>query len=109
MYISTCLFDTTCVFVDAGDEDFFKSSLDNAIALFEKFKDQTVNPDVVKQNTPICHVSTLWKKTDEEVAVSRKEVHGDRARRKFIMIEKKPSLISCKRSSKLSRKSTRRR
>lgn len=87
MYISTCLFDTTCVFVDAGDEDFFKSSLDNAIALFEKFKDQTVNPDVVKQNTPICHVSTLWKKTDEEVAVSRKEVHGDRARRKFIMID----------------------
>lgn len=89
MYAAPTIFSRIVHYVDVSDVDFFKSAL--AIAC-DRFKSGQVSErsDIkqVKQNTPVVFASQLSKPTPEEkITITRKEVNGERARRKFLMID----------------------
>lgn len=91
MYVTPTIYVKQATFIDLPDKDFFNESLRVAR---ERFLDgltdeNNVNIDAIKKRTPVIYVSTLSKQTpDEKDMVPRKGViNGDRARRKFIMID----------------------
>lgn len=85
MYISDNLYSRRCSYVDLPDREFFAEALRIAGEMQMSIAGSGVSKEFVKKHTPIAHISCLSKQTSGENDVDRRYIHGERARRRFLM------------------------
>lgn len=87
MFMSNNYLDRVCRYVDIPDKDFFLAALNKAIEIEPDLETCGIDKAELKRRCPIVHVSCLSKQTKDEVIVTRREVHGPRARRRFLSMD----------------------
>lgn len=87
MFISDNLYDRTCRYVDLDDRAFFSAALSAARDLEPRLADASLTKVQIKERTPLVHISKFSKQTRADELCDRRHVHGDRARRRFVMMD----------------------